>query len=144
MDPQIDLRPAARRMATLLEAVPADALDRPTPCELYSIGALLDHMAGFAVAFRAAAVKRPSDGPPSVDARHLGPDWRQRIPRDLLAMADAWADPDAWTGMTAAGGVDLPGEIAGAVALDELVLHGWDLARAINRPFDYDGRSTMQ
>ena len=30
--------------------------------------------------------------------------------------------------MTQAGGVDLPGEIAGVVALDELVIHGWDVA----------------
>jgi uncharacterized protein (TIGR03086 family) len=41
--------------------------------------------------------------------------------------------------MTAAGGVDLPGEMAGVVALDELVIHGWDLARATNQPADYDG-----
>lgn len=46
-------------------------------------------------------------------------------------MAGAWKDPAAWTGMTRAGGVDLPGEIAAAVAADELVLHGWDLARDI-------------
>ena len=41
--------------------------------------------------------------------------------------------------MTAAGGVDLPGEVAGIVALDELVVHGWDLAKATGQPADYDG-----
>jgi uncharacterized protein (TIGR03086 family) len=41
--------------------------------------------------------------------------------------------------MTAAGGVDLPGEVAGVVALDELVIHGWDLARATDQPAEYDG-----
>jgi uncharacterized protein (TIGR03086 family) len=41
--------------------------------------------------------------------------------------------------MTAAGGVELPGEVAGVVALDELVLHGWDLAKALGRPAGYDG-----
>ena len=41
--------------------------------------------------------------------------------------------------MTAAGGVDLPGEVAGIVALDELVIHGWDLARATAQPAGYDG-----
>ena len=58
---------------------------------------------------------------------------------DLRAMAEAWQDPDAWTGMTAAGGVDLPGEVAGIVALDELVIHGWDLAKATGQPGEYDG-----
>ena len=41
--------------------------------------------------------------------------------------------------MTAAGGVDLPGEVAGVVALDELVIHGWDLAKATGQPAVYDG-----
>ena len=41
-------------------------------------------------------------------------------------------------GMTRAGGVDLPGEVAGAVVLDEIVLHGWDLARATGQPFDVE------
>jgi uncharacterized protein (TIGR03086 family) len=40
--------------------------------------------------------------------------------------------------MTRAGGVDLPGAVAGAVAADELVIHGWDLARATDRPYDPD------
>jgi uncharacterized protein (TIGR03086 family) len=43
--------------------------------------------------------------------------------------------------MTQAGGLDLPGEIAGVVALDELVIHGWDVARATGQPFDVDAQS---
>jgi uncharacterized protein (TIGR03086 family) len=30
----------------------------------------------------------------------------------------------------------MPGEAVGIVALDEVVLHGWDLARATSQPFD--------
>ena len=41
--------------------------------------------------------------------------------------------------MTRAGGVDLPADMAGVVALDELVIHGWDLARATGQPPGYDG-----
>ncbi len=119
--------------------MPEDALERPTPCERYRVGDLLDHVGGFALAFRGAALKKPLAGGPSGDAANLGDDWRSRIPRDLLALAEAWRDSDAWTGMTAAGGVDLPGEVAGIVALDELVIHGWDLAKATGQPAGYDG-----
>jgi len=45
-------------------------------------------------------------------------------------LAGAWQEPDAWTGMTVAGPVEMPGEIAGLVALNELVIHGWDVARS--------------
>lgn len=126
-------------MASLVEAVPDRSLGRPTPCERYTVGDLLDHVAGSALAFTAAAVKRPLEGGPSGDAANLAPDWRTRIPTDVVAVADAWRDPDAWTGMTAAGGVELPAEVAGVVALDELVIHGWDLAKATGQPADYDG-----
>ena len=37
--------------------------------------------------------------------------------------------------MTRAGGIDMPGEIAGMVALEEVLVHGWDLARATGQPF---------
>jgi uncharacterized protein (TIGR03086 family) len=40
--------------------------------------------------------------------------------------------------MTRAGGFELPGEFAGIVALDELVIHGWDVARASGQPYDCD------
>lgn len=139
MSPPIDLRPAAQRLAHLIGATADEALDRPTPCEKYTVGDLLDHVAGSVAAFTAAAAKDPLPGGPSGDAANLGADWRTRIPANLSALAGAWDDPSAWTGMTAAGGVDLPGEVAGVIALDELVVHGWDLAKAIGEPAGYDG-----
>ena len=139
MTTNIDLTPAARRMASLVDAVPDDALDRPTPCERYTVGDLLDHIGGAAVAFTAAAVKKPLEGGPAGDAANLGADWRARIQRDVLGLAEAWRDPEAWTGMSGAGGVELPGEVAGVVALDELLIHGWDLAKATGQAAGYDG-----
>jgi uncharacterized protein (TIGR03086 family) len=135
----VDLHPAADRLAELVEGLPDDALELPTPCERYTVAALLDHLAGTVVAFRAAAIKEPLSGGPSGDPRNLAPDWRSRIPRGARALADAWDDPTAWTGTTAAGGVELPGDVAGIVALDELVIHGWDLAKATGQHADYDG-----
>jgi uncharacterized protein (TIGR03086 family) len=128
-------------MAALIEDLPGGRLDRPTPCPAYALGDLLDHIGGFALAFTAAARKDTHDlgvQGPSGDASRLGDDWRTRIPRDLEGLPEAWRDPTAWSGMTRAGGVDLPGEIAGVVALDELVVHGWDLARATGQPYDCD------
>jgi uncharacterized protein (TIGR03086 family) len=136
-----DLEPATRRMAALLEGIPDERLDGPTPCPDYTLGDLVDHVGGLTLAFTAAAIKTAgaATGPgPSGDASRLGDDWRTRIPRDLAALARAWRDPTAWEGMTAAGGVDLPGEVAGLVALDELVVHGWDVARASGQAYDVE------
>jgi uncharacterized protein (TIGR03086 family) len=140
----VDLEPAARRLGDLVGGIPDELLDAPTPCPAYTLGDLVDHVGGAALAFTGAAAKDLGDATsqgPSGDAARLSDDWRTRIPRDLAALADAWRDPDAWTGMTKAGGVELPGEVAGLVALDELVVHGWDVARAMGQSYDCDAPS---
>jgi uncharacterized protein (TIGR03086 family) len=37
--------------------------------------------------------------------------------------------------MTKAGGAELPSEIASVIALDEVVVHGWDLAVATSQSY---------
>jgi len=143
MTSMVDLEPATRKMAELVNGVPDGMLDAPTPCAGYSLGDLLDHVSGSILAFTAAAAKASGEATsrgPSGDAARLGDDWRSRIPRDLAALAEAWRDPAAWTGMTRAGGIDLPGEVAGVIALDEVLIHGWDVARASRQRFDCDER----
>jgi uncharacterized protein (TIGR03086 family) len=142
--PDIDLEPAAQRMSDLIRGVPEERFDAPTPCPDYTLGDLVEHIAGLTIAFTGAARKDSGEATsqnPSGDASRLDPDWRTGIPRDLTVLADAWRAPDAWTGMTKAGGIDLPGEVAGMVALDELVVHAWDVARASGQPYDPDESS---
>ena len=131
-------------MADLVAGVDDDQLTAPTPCTDTTLGDLLDHVGGLSLAFTAAAAKAVGSGapspPPSADASNLGNDWRTRIPAALASLGEAWSDEDAWTGMTQAGGVDLPGEVAGLFALDELVVHGWDIARASGPPYAPDER----
>src|SRR4051812_47746356 len=110
----VDLGPAATQLGKLVEGVPDTQLGAPTPCPSYTLGDLIDHVGGLALAFTGAATKTYSDAtepPPAGDAARLTDDWRTRIPRDLDALAVAWRDPGAWTGITRAGNVDLPGEI---------------------------------
>jgi uncharacterized protein (TIGR03086 family) len=142
--PMVELGPAAKQMADLIEGVPDELLGAPTPCLDYTLGDLVDHVRRFTIAFTAAAKKDTAgmtSGRAPGDAASLGDDWRTRIPRDLAALAEAWREPSAWTGMTMAGGIDLPGELAGLIALDELVVHGWDVARASGQEFAEDGES---
>lgn len=144
--PMLDLQLAAREVARLLDGVRDDQLADPTPCPDYPVGALLDHLMGLSLAFTWAARKvAPSDhgpgaGQPAVD--HLDPSWRIILPQRLAKLVEAWGDPAAWEGFTEAGGVRLPAEVMGAAALDELVLHGWDLARATGQEFSCDPAST--
>ncbi|MET0767043.1 MAG: TIGR03086 family metal-binding protein [Aeromicrobium sp.] len=142
----LDLTDAASAMSDLLTGVSDDQLGGRTPCPGLAVGDLVSHVHGLSQAFAAAAVKDlgpmtatpPTDGIPPLD-----PDWRATVGGHLSRLAAAWQAPDAWTGMTMAGGVDLPGEVAGLVAVDELVVHGWDIARSTGRPFD-PGETALQ
>ena len=135
----VDLGPAAQRLADLVARVTDDELGNPTPCPAYTVGDLVEHVGGLALAFTAAANKERSkynEEPAPGSAERLGDDWRTRIPRDLANLAQAWRAPEAWTGMTRIAGGDSPAEVVGLVAADELVVHGWDVARATRQPYD--------
>ncbi|MGI5453787.1 TIGR03086 family metal-binding protein [Streptomyces sp. CA-249302] len=140
-DTTLDLGPQARVIARLAEGVTDGQLADATPCPDCAVRNMLGHVLGLSVAFRDAARKdlgATTDTNPGDVTPDLDPDWREELPKALDELADAWRDPAAWTGMTRAGGVDLPGEVAAAVAVDELVIHGWDLARATGQPYTPD------
>ena len=135
----IDIRPAAARTVDLLTAVTDRQLSLATPCPDACVGDLMDHLGAFAVRFIAAA-RKETDGPlppaPKPSGGNLEAGWRERLSRDLLAVAEAWHDPRAWEGTTFAGSIELPAEVAGLVALDELIVHGWDIAAATGQPYE--------
>lgn len=139
----LDLGPAAREAAAVAAAVTDDQLIAPTPCTEYSVSDLLAHLSGLSIAFRDAALKTDGSATPEIAVTAgLDPQWRTSLPQRLDDLVTAWEAPEAWSGMTRAGGIDLPGEIAGVVALDEVVLHGWDLARATGRDYRCDPTTT--
>ena len=140
----IDFTPAVRQLVRLLSGVTDDQFATRTPCDEYTVGDLVDHIDNFALAFTAAATKdfgEQTTATPDPGAANLGPDWRTRVPARLETLADAWAKPDAWDGDTQAGGVTFPAAVMGRFALDEVVIHGWDLARATGQPFTCDQSS---
>lgn len=140
MEP-LDFGPVTRTVAGLVAAVRDDQLRAPSPCPAYAAADLLDHLGGLCLAFTAAARKERLPGAeagPQVDGSRLEEGWRDRIGAALDELATAWRDPAAYDGITQAGPVDLPGDVAALVALNEVVVHGWDLARATGRAYDPD------
>lgn len=135
------LSAAAQQILALAARTPDDILARPTPCAPMDLGALYAHVIGLSAAFAAAA--RKDDGPltatpPDSKSQVLPPDWRTALLAGLGDLCAAWDEPGAWDGMTRAGGVTAPASILGTVAVSELVLHGWDIARSVDVDFHLD------
>ena len=127
----IDFAPACARMTEIVAGVAEDRLGDPTPCAEYAVKDLIGHIDRVAVGF--AAVARKED--PAGGGVDFGDGWRERLAERLDGLAAAWADPAAWEGTGPAAGTELANEVWGRIAFTEVVVHGWDLARATGQPF---------
>jgi len=128
---------ASGALEVLLPGLRDEHLTAATPCGHSTVGDLLAHLMDLAVVFRLAAEKAPGAAPGGPPASTLDPQWRDLLPKRVDELAVAWSAPAAWTGeASAAGGaLVLPAAVMGLVTLNELVVHGWDIARATGQPY---------
>jgi uncharacterized protein (TIGR03086 family) len=94
---------------------------------------LLNHLLFWGPSLVGAA--RKESVPPAAgserDVDLTGGDWAGRLEAQLDGVAAAWSESGAWEGTTWMGGpAELPASMIGGMVLGELVVHGWDLARA--------------
>ena len=127
----------AWRTSQLVQGARRRPLTAPTPCGRHDRSATCSTTSRpsdgvFTGAATRTRSHRPApDGPPS--AANLDDSWRTTTAERLMRWPTRGRSPAAWTGTTNAGRLPTTGEIAGAIVLDELVVHGWDLARATSR-----------
>jgi uncharacterized protein (TIGR03086 family) len=113
-----------------------ERLDAPTPCEEYDVRALVEHMLTWGPSLAGAG--RKETVPPREDVR-VGDDWAEEFAAQVEDIARAWNTPGAWEGTTHMGGpTELPADMVGGMVLTELLVHGWDLARACGQDVEWD------
>jgi uncharacterized protein (TIGR03086 family) len=129
----LDLGPAAAEMRRLVSGVRDDQLHQPTPCSDWTVADLLAHVHQFAGVFTHNARKEQARPP-----HHLVDEWREAIPAQLDDLVDAWGQQSAWQGRVSAGGVEMDAADNAVVAIEELTVHGWDLALATGQDLRVD------
>ncbi|MEW2167345.1 TIGR03086 family metal-binding protein [Streptomyces sp. NPDC007084] len=127
---------AAARAVRVVDAITDTDLDRATPCPEYDVKALLNHLWHVVVEFRKLAAKGDSDFTKTPDRVGEGPGWRERFAAEARALAAAWSRPGAEDGLT--GAMDMPARLVGSMALLDLTIHAWDLARATGQDYPDD------
>ncbi|MGK5682900.1 TIGR03086 family metal-binding protein [Actinoplanes sp. URMC 104] len=106
-------------LAALVRDTPPALATAPTPCHDWDVAALIGHLHQVGAALDLAMSGAP------VPAGH----WGEPFPGyDLSALS--WAGPPATVDM---GGMVMPGRTVADMLVADLVLHGWDLARATGR-----------
>ncbi|MER6300933.1 TIGR03086 family metal-binding protein [Kitasatospora sp. NPDC001539] len=124
---------AASAAAEVAAAVPAgQRLDAPTPCPEFDLRALINHWVLYTshgLEHRARRVELPEE----LSARDFtaDSDWRSAYAAQLERAVAAWAEPDAWEGDIDLGGSPVPAVGIARMLVLELLLHGWDVARAV-------------
>lgn len=124
------IRECAAAVVATASAVRGDQLGDRTPCEKFTVAELLDHLGGTLVSSARAARKEPQAG--EGDALSMS---ATAVAEAAELAAAAWADPAAYEGTTEFGPGEMPAAFAATITLEELALHGWDLARATGQTF---------
>lgn len=129
------LERAAGRTVQVVRGISDDQLARPTPCAEYDVRALVDHLFQVVVNFQRLAAKENADFSDAPSFAGHG-DWRADFAAEARTLAEAWAAPGADEGTT--GAMDMPAPLVGRMALGDLVVHAWDLARATGQEYAPD------
>ncbi|MET8545684.1 TIGR03086 family metal-binding protein [Kitasatospora sp. NPDC004799] len=131
---------AASVAAGVAAAVPAgQALDAPTPCTEFDTRALINHWVLYTshgLEHRARRAELPAE----LGARDFtaDADWRSAYAVQLERAVAAWAEPAAWEGDVDLGGAPVPAVGIARMLILELLLHGWDVARATGGRIEVD------
>ena len=125
------LEAAAAPTVGVVRHVRSDQLDAPTPCSDWTVRQLVNHQLTGALALGSAARKEQVPPPAGDSTADLIDDsWAARLEEAIGRLVAAWSEPSAWEGSVSLGGNERPAAVVGGVVLTELVVHGWDLARA--------------
>jgi uncharacterized protein (TIGR03086 family) len=129
---------AVRWTERVVAAVTDDQLDRATPCAEWTLRELLVHMAGSNNGFADTAEGRPTD--PAVWAgATIGPDVVDEYVKSSRRVLAAFAAPDVMDRTFDVHGFgEYPARVAIGMHLIDFLVHGWDVARAVDIPAELD------
>jgi uncharacterized protein (TIGR03086 family) len=138
MDPRPMYERARQQTEKIVAAVRADQLDDPTPCTEYTVRGLLSHLVGGMN--RAAHVGEGGnalDVPARVDGVPDG-GWPAAFRAASERVGAAWADDAKLDELMAVPWGKVPGRGVVAGYVQEILTHGWDLAKATGQPTEGD------
>lgn len=132
-----NLTPAVAEMKRVLAGIGREALARPTPCTEFTVADLLEHISLVAKMLTAVALRDPSDRTKSAESGLR--DAISALAADIDRLSVAWGNPQLLEVDTATVcGVTMPIAFYNMIAVQELVLHAWDLAAATGQVFHPD------
>lgn len=133
------MRTAADAASEVVRGVQPSQLSLPTPCAEWDVRTLINHLFTWSAhGSELVARKLPLDEAALAATDYVTDDWAKAYAEQLDKTVAAWAAPGATEGMAAMGSGPFPAAELAKMFLGELVLHGWDLARATGQELRVD------
>jgi uncharacterized protein (TIGR03086 family) len=140
MDLHKEMAAAAAEDTRVVAGASTRPLDGPTPCTDWDLRALLNHTmlwTAYSAERRARDEKLPDELTETDFTAQ--PDYAQAYAAQIDRAVAAWSEPGAWARELAMMGTPTPSADVGALLVAEMVLHGWDIARATGQDYHCDG-----
>ncbi|WP_371480681.1 TIGR03086 family metal-binding protein [Kitasatospora sp. NBC_00315] len=130
------LAESAAEAARIARGVTPGRLAGPTPCAGFDTRTLVNHWVLYSSHGLAHRARREqlSDELQNRDFTAAA-DWADAYAAELDRAVAAWAEPAVWEGGIDSGGGVTPAPEVAAMLLAELVVHGWDVARATGQDY---------
>ncbi|MFJ9587826.1 TIGR03086 family metal-binding protein [Streptomyces acidicola] len=115
---------------------PVDQYHSPTPCSVWTVKDLVNHIAMMLLMTRDAGTRTASDprlltaNPVPLLAGRPESEWALLVAGRADPAARAWSEPAAWEGEAALGGPHMPAITLGGILIAEFTVHAWDTAVA--------------
>ncbi len=132
---------AAAEAARVVGGVPdgPDVMNAATPCNGWDLRTLLNHL----ILWTSYSAERRAHGESVAEELMnkdftAAPDFRADYAKQIDRAVKAWSDPKAWAGEIGVMGDATPAADVAAMLIMEMVLHGWDVARATGQQYQAD------
>jgi uncharacterized protein (TIGR03086 family) len=131
---------AAETARVVAGAAKTASLDQPTPCPDWDLRTLLNHT----ILWTSYSAERRAHGE-SVAEELMSkdftaePGYAEAYQAQLDRAVQAWSKPEAWAGDRNVMGNATPAAEIAAMLIMEMVLHGWDVAKATGQDYHCDG-----
>jgi uncharacterized protein (TIGR03086 family) len=126
---------AAAAAQTVISGVRPDQLDLPTPCSDWSVRQLLNHLVSGTALFHSLAT---GGGPVDRSADHLGTDPAGAFRTSVASLREVFAADGGLTQLVTSPFGEQPAAVLLEMRVNEMMLHGWDVAKATGQPTDLD------
>ena len=131
---------AAETARAVTGAAKTAPLDTKTPCPDWDLRTLLNHT----ILWTAYSAERRAHGE-SVAEDLMSkdftaePGYAEAYQAQIAKAVHAWSDPEAWAGDRIVMGGAMPAADIAAILIMEMVLHGWDVAKAAGQDYHCSG-----